>query len=76
MGYLTFTHQVFKGPYSLATQGVQHRLKGSANAVRIRAPQIGGEELLFCFLCEYWLTVFGGSKKHSSSCYSSKISVD
>lgn len=27
-------------------QGVGHRLRGSANAVRIRAPQIGGEFLL------------------------------
>lgn len=26
-------------------QGVGHRLRGSANAVRVRAPQIGGEEV-------------------------------
>lgn len=32
---------------ALVFQGVRHRLKGSANAVRIRAPQIGGEELSF-----------------------------
>lgn len=25
------------------SQGVRHRLRGSVNAVRIRAPQIGGE---------------------------------
>ncbi|KAM9752088.1 mitochondrial import inner membrane translocase subunit Tim17-B isoform 1-T1 [Menidia menidia] len=31
-----------KFSYVLMFQGVGHRLKGSANAVRIRAPQIGG----------------------------------
>lgn len=30
---------------ALMLQGVGHRLRGSANAVRIRAPQIGGEEV-------------------------------
>lgn len=29
-------------------QGVGHRLRGSANAVRVRAPQIGGEEVYPC----------------------------
>lgn len=29
------------------SQGVRHRLKGSVNAVRIRAPQIGGELFFF-----------------------------
>lgn len=30
------------------SKGARHRLKGSANAVRIRAPQIGGEIFFFC----------------------------
>lgn len=34
----------------LMLQGVGHRLRGSANAVRVRAPQIGGEVLLNPFL--------------------------
>lgn len=29
------------------SKGARHRLKGSANAVRIRAPQIGGELFFF-----------------------------
>lgn len=50
---------------SSVSQGARHRLKGSVNAVRIRAPQIGGERsfllshfyqffvfiVLFCLLC-------------------------
>ncbi|KAM4563319.1 mitochondrial import inner membrane translocase subunit Tim17-B isoform 1-T1 [Odontesthes bonariensis] len=36
----SFSGQKFN--YVLIFQGVGHRLKGSANAVRIRAPQIGG----------------------------------
>lgn len=32
---------------ALIFQGVGHRLKGSAKAVRVRAPQIGGKEFLF-----------------------------
>lgn len=30
----------------LVLQGLAHRLRGSANAVRIRAPQIGGEAVI------------------------------
>lgn len=36
---------------ALMCQGAAHRLRGSANAVRIRAPQIGGEDVFFCNYC-------------------------
>lgn len=49
-------------------QGVGHRLRGSANAVRIRAPQIGGEKVVLCnrelFLL-LWLLVFSYVTFHS-----------
>lgn len=32
-------------------KGLGHRLRGSANAVRIRAPQIGGKEVLNNIIC-------------------------
>lgn len=40
-------HVCFFRIYScLVLQGLAHRLRGSANAVRIRAPQIGGEAVI------------------------------
>lgn len=46
--YHTNTHfySVTTNKHTLLLQGVRHRLRGSVNAVRVRAPQIGGDVAL------------------------------
>lgn len=39
----THSYSVTTNKHTLLLQGVRHRLRGSVNAVRVRAPQIGGD---------------------------------
>lgn len=49
--YSVFSKAVLDG--TLMFQGIGYRLRGGANAVRVRAPQIGGEKLVcFFFICK------------------------
>lgn len=54
--YSVFSKAVLDG--TLMFQGIGYRLRSGANAVRVRAPQIGGEKLvcfffLFANVCFY-----------------------
>lgn len=56
-------------------QGVRHRLRGSANAVRVRAPQIGGDVAESFFVLLFLVLILCGVKLLYMTSFSIFISV-